>query len=162
MFFLQVQSCFQQSWGGGHWHLLMSCHPHWWCFIQLHSLWGRYVTKRTENKEDHLSRRKCNKMTSVFAFWPAFIILFLLSLSELKRLLVISHDHKFPSKCINIACHHCCLEVYHGSDWFFELALTLSTSSSLQTSYSPEVGVGCGAAGEGESSLLAAGGEDLS
>lgn len=72
-----------------------------------------------------------------------------LSFSELKRLLKLSHDHKFPS------------EWFFGVFFAFLIALIWTVSfsrlSSLQTSYSAEVRFGCGAAGEGQSSLLAAG-----
>lgn len=74
------------------------------------------------------------EVNTVFDLLISFSRLF----SELKRLLEISHDHKFPSECFSIACHLCC--------W----AISLSwLSLPFQTSYSPEVRDGCGAAGEG-------------
>lgn len=67
--------------------------------------------------------------------------LFFIYLSELKRLLEVSHDHKFPSKC-----NHSCFLFKYVMDWTVSLSWL---SLYLQTSYSPEVRVGCGAAGEG-------------
>lgn len=133
----QVQSSFQWSRGGGRWHLFLFCHPHWRSFFQLHPVWGRLAAP-TKDVRTSVCSSTC--------------IYHLICLSQSWRGCWSSvTTTNFPVSRVFFA-------VVAALIWI----VSLSRLSSLQTSYSTEVRFGCGAAGEGQSSLLAAGWQDFS
>lgn len=92
-------------------------------------------------------------------FFYSFLVLIFLFLtffsSELKRLLVVSHEHKFPSEWKRCRILSRLILVVP------QTALYNSSPPPSASSHPSEVRVGRGDAGEGQGSLLAAGGEDF-
>lgn len=139
--FPQVQSCFQRSERGGRRHLLLLRHPHRRSFVQLHPLRGRLVTLM-----------KAVITSEPFSTCLHLLVCLVQSWRGCRSSVTTTN---FPVSVLFLFFFKsdCCSKL----DCFFQLS-----QSSLQNSYSTEVRFGRGAAGEGQSSLLAAGWQDFS